>query len=194
MVSVISALIGAAITAFVAYGIFLRQQKIEIQRRLSEIKLRELDSDIHDFYGPLHSITQQIFRTWEVQRRLLKSKKLDEQKKNLVKQFFLEKQFWPLHLKMQEIIRSRYHLAENLGFDDKLKEYLQHSIQATSQRSLFNDLKIETDDIEGIPWPQQFGKTVEILLNDAINKRKELLSDIHQSNKSNRAERKKSGT
>ncbi len=181
MEAVISALVGAAISAFVAYGIFLRQQNADIRRRLSEIKLREIDSDIRDFYGPLHSITQQIFRTREIQRKLLKSKKLTQPKKDLMNQFFLEKYFWPLHLEMQMIIRSRYHLAERLGFDTKLKEYLHHSIQTTAQISLFIERDVETDDIKGIPWPTRYGKTIERLLKEGLSEREKLLNEIHQS-------------
>jgi hypothetical protein len=180
MDSVIAALLGAAISAFVGYFIFLRQQKIEIQRRLSEIKLRELDLDIHDFYGPLHSVTQQIFRTWEVRKKLLASKKLDEQKRGIVNQFFSDEYFWPLHLEMQKIIRSRYHLAERFGFDTHLKEYLHHSIQTTAQTGLFRKKGIETEDIKGTPWPEGFRQLVQQLLNKAINERKELVSQINK--------------
>ena len=199
MESVIPALLGAALSAFVAYYIFLRQQgiankrflrekQLDDRRRLLEIRLQRVNREIAEFYGPLHSFTQQIFATRAVKERIAESTKVSPEQRNRIERHFNTHLFRPLHEEIQRVLQSHYYLAQHIGIESDITEFLEHSIQTFAQNSLYINEGIETHDVQGKSWPDRFEGTVDRVLKDALIERKELVETLEPSNLGNPAD------
>jgi hypothetical protein len=136
----------------------LEQSAADRTRKLQAL-MRHYERQIEEFYGPLYNLANQILYTaHDVQRDLLEYLGPgNEDKSNIIKEYYRVNYFAPIHDKIYEILKTRLYLVEGAAipktFDENLRIYLRHTIQEKDQRALWRDHGIDTSFLKGVDWP-----------------------------------------
>jgi len=153
-------------------------KKRDDQTRRLQLKLDHLRSQIQEFYGPLYSLVNQIFIIWDTIEAIRKPKKLPPEDEDRIRKYFLEKHFQPLHQEIRDLIKSKFHLIEDIELPESFVKYLRHSIQEATQAEIWSGLKIDTSFVRGVPWPSKFDDDVKSALNELMKKYDDLLKEL----------------
>lgn len=175
---VLAAIITGSITIFGGFLINFYLKKKENNTKRLQIKMEYVNKQIEELYGPLYSYIQQIFNYWDVRQRLLSPEGLNHQDRDRIKIFFRERYFSSLHIQIRELIKNKYNLVEGIVLPDSFLIYLQHSTLETTQITIWNELNIDTQHTNGIPWPDDFDKDVKQSLDYLMKKYEQLLKEI----------------
>src|SRR5438876_5461785 len=108
-----STLTVAAITAAVTIlgwnvSHFLSRRRDDRTRRI-ESSIRQLDRQFEEFYGPLHSLIDEISNVWRVRQRVFEELSADQE--NEVRIFVWQEYFLLLHEEIRELLKTRSYLA-----------------------------------------------------------------------------------
>jgi hypothetical protein len=156
---------------------FYIRKKEDKTKRL-QIKLEYLNKQIEELYGPLYSYIQQIFNYWDVQQELISPNDINNQDRDRIIIFFREKYFYPLHNQIRDLLKNKFNLIEGNKLPESFRKYLQHSTLETTQITLWNELNIDTQHTNGIPWPNEFENDVKKTLDVLMKRYDTLLKNI----------------
>lgn len=181
-----AAVIGAAITGVVTVVGWnvshLLSERRENRTRRLQAKLARLERQIEEFYGPLFSLIEQVFNVWTVRRNLLSAgeggAKLSAEEQRQVRNFVWQNYFLPLHLQIRKLLRSKIHLVEGTRIPESFYKYLEHATQETLQHKLWEQAKIGTPHVKGIPWPKDFHEDVRNSLDRAMAEYDRCIRDL----------------
>ena len=180
-VPIIVASITAAVT-IVGWNIsYLFAKRREDRTRRIESSIKQLDRQFEEFYGPLHSLIEQIFNVWRVRRTLTEC--IPQDKRDAVEIFVWKEYFLPLHSDIRELLKTKLYLAESGKIPESFRDYLEHSMQELFQKRLANELDVVIKDAKWKRWPQAFEKDVENAIDSIMKKRESLLRDLEPSTK-----------
>jgi hypothetical protein len=143
-----------------------------------EILLKQTESQIAEFYGPIYGLIQQIWATWEVKQRL---KKIDADLYLRADHYIGERYFSTLHEKIRSILREKMHLVEGVSMPPSFYEYIKHSVMENIQINLWNEKQIDTSTVPGIGWPMQFPDDVEKGLKIAMQRYEDILAELRST-------------
>lgn len=127
--------------------------------RLHKNRLRYLQRQIEEFYGPLDSIVSQILVANRV-RSHLAEQNLAAEIMGKVDAFLHEHYFRDLHQKISDILSSKLYLVEGVELPASFYVYLQHAMQEKVQLDLWRNLQVDTSRLKGIPFPEQFSQDI----------------------------------
>lgn len=163
--SVIAAIVTGTIT-ILSWPIlnYLNKSREDRTRRL-ESKLKHVNKQIEELYGPLYSLIQQVYNIWEVHQDILKPLDKNDPNRERIIIYFREKYFYPLHIEIRSIIKTKFHLIEGIELPESFWVYLNHSTQETIQIDIWNNLQIDTQYVKGIPWSNLFEKDIKKTLD-----------------------------
>ena len=178
--AVTAALIAALVAAcgwFVS-NLFARDRDTRLRRY--ELRLKHLERQISEFYGPLHSLVEQLMVTNDVQERVLSR----QHKMNLppedaarLRRLLHADYFRPLHEQIVSILRSRLYLVEGVALPETFYQYLRHSNQERVQVDLWQKEHIDTSHV-GIPWPSDFPNEIRTSLDGLMQEYEQLMRGI----------------
>ena len=144
------ALLALVVTIFGWYATYFYTKRREDRTRRLEAKLKHMERQIDELYGPLHALIQQIFAVWQVREDLLMVSALTEAQKEAARDVIWREFFRPIHEQIQVLLRTKLHLVQGkvpYSFEEYLQ--LQIDIPGTTQRK---------------GWPKEFAKDVFLSL------------------------------
>ena len=181
---VLAALVSAIITALgwvVAYRFTrLRNDRVRGQ----ELRVKHLERQIEEFYGPLHSLVEQIMVTNDVQESVLTRHRrtaLSPDEKARVRRLLHNEYFRPLHDQIAVILRSKLYLVEGVALPDSFYAYLKHTNQERVQADLWQKEGLDTSHVSGQPSPDAFPTELRAGLNKLMTEYEHRMQAIRQS-------------
>ena len=154
---------------------FLARRRDDRTRRI-EASIKQLDRQLEEFYGPLHSLIAQIFNVWSVRESLKTG--IPEDRRGEAESFIWKEYFLPLHTEIRELLKTKLYLAEGATIRQSFRDYLEHSTQELFQQRLANELHVNTDQVKGKGWPSQFDRDVKKAIDSIMTRREKLIQDL----------------
>ncbi len=176
---------------FVAY--YLTKQREMYQRR-QELRVKYLERQIEEFYGPLFNLVVQIFVCEELQSALMEEDiSLDDRHLPIELQtkgrdFLYHDYFKPLHDEMRLILKTKLFLAEGADIPESFYNYLRHSTQERIQKAM-GELGINTSYIKGQPWPEKFYDDIKAGLDHVMTQYEQAMQGMKNQRKSMSADK-----
>lgn len=186
---IISAGIVAAIGAFASY--YFGKIREDRTRRL-ELRIKYLQRQIEEFYGPLYNLITEITISKQVSDAIVATdgpSPLTIDQNVRVKAFIREVQMKPLHDQIIAILRGKLYLVEERVAPASFHEYLRHAIQERLQREVWTNLKIGTTHIHGRPFPETFKKDIESGLLAVMGKYDDTIAELYPRRRSEQLSR-----
>jgi hypothetical protein len=134
----------------------------------SKRRVRRLQDQVEQFYGPLFSIVGQLTTTAEIEGRIRKENALDDSQQQSREKFMLYNFYLPLHQQIRAILQSRLYLVNGLSVPQSVEIYLRHSMQYEVQSRLWFECQIESGETEGTPYPVDFNSDIRAGLDKAM--------------------------
>ena len=134
----------------------------------SKRRVRRLQGQIEEFYGPLFSIVYQLATAAEIEERIRKENPLDDSQQQSREKFMLYNFYLPLHRQIRSILQSRLYLVNGLTVPESFENYLRHSVQYEVQSRLWFECQIKSDKTEGTPYPVDFNPDIEAGLDKVM--------------------------
>jgi hypothetical protein len=156
------ALIGVIAVAVGWLVLHRLEQSREDRRRRLEKRLEYATRQIEEFYGPLFNLVHQVFLANHVQQAILEganasgNQRLSGDQKKAVLDYFQREHFGRLHEEINSILKHKLHLVRGTDMPQSFYDYLLHALQERDQRQLWEQAKVDTSFIKGVPWPQCF--------------------------------------
>lgn len=178
-VTIASAGVVATIGGFATY--YFGKIKEDRTRRL-ELRIKYLQRQIEEFYGPLYNLITEITISKQVSDAIITTEgpsPLTTDQNVKVKSFVREVQMKPLHDQIIAILRSKLYLVEERTAPASFHEYLRHAIQERLQREIWTNLKIGTTHIRGRPFPEAFQKDIEAGLLTVMRKYDDTIAELY---------------
>jgi hypothetical protein len=213
--AVIAALIGALVTLIVAIitvVITIRGWQEEyrrlIEQRQWEARIRHLQSQIEELYGPLWALNQQSKILYEIATELLpsengkvRSDKFTSDNDFKLWQFLIETYFIPLNARKAELINTKSYLcelSESGELPESFEQFLEHQAQSECLYRLRKfgekyDISRPSSYLQGkakkfkLAWSSEFDDLVKTSLNGLREKYASTLSSYKQSKKYNQS-------
>jgi hypothetical protein len=178
-VPLVSAGVVATVGGFATY--YFGKIKEDRTRRL-ELRIKYLQRQIEEFYGPLYNLITEMVVSKQVLDAIATtegSSPLSTDQNVRVKVFVREAQMKPLHDQIIAILRSKLYLVEERTAPPSFHEYLRHAIQERLQREIWSNLKIGTTHIRGRPFPEAFQKDIESGLLTVMRKYDDTIAELY---------------
>ena len=169
----------AALTAALVSGGFsvltlIVVSKNEKRKRREEARLRYLQRQIEELYGPLYGLIQFGAAINEVEWLKLPKDSRDQkgwprdEQGGKALQFFREHYYLPLNEQMMELIRTKVYLLNSDGIPDSFANFIRHAAQLDSLHRLWKEANISTpfDETKVIEYPTDFKSEVQSTLNE----------------------------
>lgn len=99
-----------------------------------EILLRQVESQIQEFYGPIAALIAQIQATRDIKNRI--KDKVDSETYARVDHLFGLNYFGPLHAELRTILKQKLHLIEDVSIPETVREYVRHASMENIQIDL----------------------------------------------------------
>jgi hypothetical protein len=155
-----------------------RAERSNFRIRLQKSRLRYLQRQIEEFYGPLSSVVSQILVANQV-RSHLTEQNLSAAILGKVDGFLYEQYFRDLHQKVSDILSSKLYLVDGVDLPDSYYVYLQHAMQEKVQLDLWRNLQVDTSSLKGIPFPNQFLLDIRRDLEQKMKEYDAVLRELH---------------
>jgi hypothetical protein len=191
----------AALTAALVSGGFSVITHIVVSRndkrkRREEARLRHLQRQIEDLYGPLYGLIQFGAAINEVEWLRLPKECRDEkgwprdEQGGKALQFFREHYYLPLNEQIIELIRTKVYLLNSDGIPDSFAKFIKHAAQLDSLHRLWKEADISTpfEETKVIEYPMEFRSEVQSTLNKLRKEYNEYIASmkggrrLHQQN------------
>jgi hypothetical protein len=143
-----------------------------------EILLKQTESKIAEFYGPVHGLVDQIQATWEVSERF--RGRLDPATFLNVQHYLGERCFSPMHHEIRSLMSGKMHLIEGESMPASFHHYIKHSVMENIQINMWNEKHIDTSMVPGIDWPEAFPKDVAKGLQIAMRRYEGILMELRR--------------
>jgi hypothetical protein len=182
--SILVALLAALVTAL-GWLIAYRFTRLRDDRlRSQELRVKHLERQIAEFYGPLHRLVEQIMVTNEVQESVLSRHRktaLSPEEKARVRRLLHNDYFRPLHDQIATILRTKLYLVEGVALPDSFYKYLRHTNQERVQADLWQKEGLDTSHVPGHPWPDAFPVVIRAGLDRLMAEYERLMLAIGQA-------------
>lgn len=157
------------------------QKKKEEKRRKIDEKIKFLERQIEQFYGPLYNLVNQIVICNHVfhQINVGTNRSLDDKEK--IWKFFQKNYFIPLHDEFNGVLKTKLYLIEGSLLPTTFYDYLRHAVQEQVQFIMWDEHKIDTSDIQGTPYPNRLYFDIEQGLENTMMAYHELTMLIDKS-------------
>ena len=154
---------------------YFARRRDDRTRRI-ESTISQLDRQLEEFYGPLHSLIEQIFNVWRVRKSLLHG--VSENKRGELDRFIWKEYFQPLHTEIKDLLKTKLYLCEGTTIPQSFRDYLEHSTQELFQHRVATELNIHTQNVKAKHWPSQFDEDVKSAITKIMKRRDFLLRDL----------------
>jgi hypothetical protein len=154
---------------------FIRKRNEDKRKKIDE-RAKFLERQIEQFYGPLFNLVNQIVICNHVLYQIKISKNRSDSDKETINNFFQKNYFIPLHEEFNTVLKTKLYLIEGSELPESFYTYLRHAIQEQVQLTLWNNFKIDTSDVRGIPYPNVLYDDIKNGLDNAMLKYFELTS------------------
>lgn len=170
LISVVVIIIGWFVSFYLARSKDIELRKID--KNLAYIK-----SQIDEFYGPIYGLRKQCKLANRAYRKLMpkddcgnidKSKISDEHM--IFHDFIAETYLIPTNNEISKIIRNKIHLLDSSELPDSFIKFLEHQVQFECYYRFKKDNKLDTYDILGTIFPEEFDHNIESTLNELRQK------------------------
>jgi hypothetical protein len=172
----IPALIAAAVSgALVVIGWFVlnalsRRREIAAQRDIAARVY--LENQIEQLYGPLLGLIQYSRMAFSVAAKKLAtdvSGRIDFSRFSALHSeiwhFFIESYFLPVNSEIRQLIRSKMHLLESGILPKSFEDFFRHEVQFEALHRLWKEKGVESPEISGPGWPNDFESDVKTVLD-----------------------------
>jgi hypothetical protein len=179
---VIAALTGALAAGSFSLLTLILVLRNERRKRREEARLRHLQRQIEELYGPLYGLIQFGAAVNEIELLRLPAAARDEKGRpkdeegGRVVRFFRENYYLPLNKQMIELIRTKVYLLNSDAIPDSFTKFIRHAAQLDSFHGLWKESNIRTHGIKPIEYPLDFRSDVEAILNELRREYNEYIS------------------
>src|SRR6266850_2404214 len=173
-----AALIAAVVTIAGWYVTYFYTKRREDRTRRTEAQLRYRQRQIEELYGPLLSLIEQIFNTWQVRENIVTGGNPTPEQKEQIRHFFWQTYFYPLHQEIGALLKTKLYLLENGQMPASFADYLEHATQEACQNRLWDELHIDTSHVRGKPWPKTFHCDVTKMLDYLMKEHQSGIRDL----------------
>lgn len=169
---VIAALTGALVAGIFSLLTLILVLRNERRKRREEARLRHLQRQIEELYGPLYGLIQFGAAVNEIELLRVPAGDRDERGRpkteegGKVVRFFRENYYLPLNKQMTELIRTKVYLLNSDAIPDSFTKFVRHAAQLDSFHGLWKQADIRTHGIKPIGYPAEFRSDVEKTLNE----------------------------
>lgn len=139
----------------------------EAHRR--ESRLRHVQQQLGELYGPLFGLIEQINITWSIKQLASGGQEPD------LDIYFLEQFFEPLHEQVISLIQSKQFLIIAGNRPESFTEYLYHAVHQRSYTKLFKFDHEAASNMTGFDWPPKFRGDVEKALRQLHEEQNQLI-------------------
>lgn len=164
VIGAVSALLVAFVTDF-----FTRSRERRLRQQAAALQYRE--RQLGEFYGPLHSLIEQIQSVYKIKTDLLSApgaNRLSTEQRGKIDTYFWTKYFNPLHASIRRLFRSKLYLLGKSKIPESFVKYYRHSVQEKAQMEIARDLQIDTSFLEGVEYPRDLDTTVREALDQLM--------------------------
>jgi hypothetical protein len=179
---VIAALTGALVAGSFSLLTLILVLRNERRKRREEARLRHLQRQIEELYGPLYGLIQFGAAVNEIELLRLPADARDEKGRpkdeegGRVIRFFRENYYLPLNKQMMELIRTKVYLLNSDAIPDSFTKFVRHAAQLDSFHGLWKESDIKTYGVKPIEYPLAFRSDVEGTLNELRREYNEYIS------------------
>ncbi len=152
-------------------------QMTDRTRRL-ELLLKYHEQQIQEFYAPLYSNIQLIWNIRPIRERLIEKLRNDEKK---IRHMLDVKYYLPLHTAIREILKTKLFLIDQVEMPKSFLSYLEHSVMQDVKIRLSDEDGIDTSEVYGKPWPEEFPKDVQTGLDQAMRSYDKIIQELASS-------------
>ena len=169
----------SALTATLVSGAFsvltlIVVSRNEKRKRREEARLRHVQRQIEELYGPLYGLIQFGAAINDIEWLRLPKESRDErgwprdEQGGKTLQFFREHYYLPLNEQMMELIRTKVYLLASDGIPDSFSQFIRHAAQLDCLHRLWKEVNISTPygETKVIEYPMAFKSEVQATLND----------------------------
>jgi hypothetical protein len=155
----IPTLFAGVITALGWFASYYFAKRKEDRTKRLELRMKHLQRQIEEFYGPLYNMVNEITVSKSVLDAIVEGEfasKLTADEIAKVKGLVRETHMRPLHNQIIEILHSQLYLVDGVDVPPSFQEYLHHAIQERLQREIWTQLQVSTVHVKGRPFPKEF--------------------------------------
>ena len=181
-VQITIALMTGVVTATGWFVSSLLLRRADELKRRRESRLKYIERQIEELYGPLFNTVMQIVVVNHVRDSLTGNlnSHSDNAMKDQIDELFYVDYFRPLHDEVRQLLKSRLHLVEGSQLPESFYEYLRHSMQERVQYDLWRNHRLDTISIPGVEYPDQFTLDVQGALQSLLAEYDSLLGKLHE--------------
>jgi hypothetical protein len=140
--------------------------------------LEHLQRQIEELYSPLLGLIQYSETVYKILQKKLQVKAVADVE--AARSYFNEKYFLPLNSKIATLLREKIYLLDTNELPPSFKQFLEHESQFASLHSLWKDTNIQSDEIDGIPYPQNFENDAKEALGNLMKRYNQYLKRLEQ--------------
>lgn len=183
---VIAALTGALVGGSFSLLTLILVLRNERRKRREEARLKHLQRQIEELYGPLYGLIQFGAAVNEIEWLRVPVSDRDEKGRpkteegGRVIRFFRENYYLPLNMQMMELIRTKVYLLDSSAIPDSFVEFIRHAAQLDSFHGLWKQANIRTHGLKPIEYPAEFRSDVERTLNELRREYNEYISRMKE--------------
>jgi hypothetical protein len=148
----------------------------EDRARKLEKLLSYYERQIEEFYGPLWNMIHQLYVCNETKDKLVK--RLDPDKIKQVHEYYQTTYFRPVHDEIRSIIKTKLYLVDGVEMPESFYSYLRHATQERDQQELARNQQIDTSNVKGVPWPEDFHVDIKRGFDTAMRRYEECLNGL----------------
>jgi hypothetical protein len=171
MAAIAPALIAASITLLGWFVLDYLTRKRDSETRRHQTRLRYIERQIEEFYGPLHALANQVIVVNHVRHHLLDQlgAGLSADTRGRIDNYLYEEYFRRLHDSIGSLLSQKLYLVDGIRLPESFYDYLRHSVQERVQSDLAGRFSVDTSVVPGVRWPNAFPKDIR----DALERKLE---------------------
>lgn len=143
--------------------------KLAAQRELEMLReqtsLKHLQRQIEELYSPLLGLIQYGSVVNQVEFAKLRQDD-DGYEASEIRRYFVEVYYLPLNTQMTGLIRTKIYLLDGEHLPESFQQFLKHAAQFECLHKLWTEMRVQSDDIQGIEYPKSFKQDVERTLDN----------------------------
>jgi hypothetical protein len=158
--TVVAAVLTGSVTAAGWFVSKLLDVRSQTRLKRADFRRAYIQKQIEELYGPLYSLVSQIITLNNLKHDMFQIYGAGTSERIEIDRYFAEEYFLPIHGRVKSILETKLFLVDGTAMPESFYSYLKHSLQETVQHDLWFKKGVDTKAIRGLPYPNEFQKTI----------------------------------